>query len=181
MSQPTEEFDDVRRLLALKRHEVPPPGYFDRFPGQVLARIHAEQQSAAEPWWNPLLRSLAWQRFLAAANLAALAGVAIIGVTLVNLTGEEEPGADHFAALQLEEAGTDGIIGQPVQPLAAGVPGLADALFSVPSRQVADQAGPVAPVSYSGEGQSNGQVVPAALFATPGKANLPMRFYLRDH
>ena len=59
MNQDSENFDSLRQLLALKRHEVPPPGYFDRLPRDIMARIKAGDTG------NELGADLSWfQRFL---------------------------------------------------------------------------------------------------------------------
>ena len=47
MSENEDNFNELRRLLVLKRHETPPPGYFNHFSGEVLQRIRAGE--AAEP------------------------------------------------------------------------------------------------------------------------------------
>lgn len=47
MSENEDNFNELRRLLVLKRHETPPPGYFNRFSGEVLQRIRAGE--AADP------------------------------------------------------------------------------------------------------------------------------------
>jgi hypothetical protein len=39
MNMDPESFDSVRKLLAFKRHEGPPPGFFANLPGKVMARI----------------------------------------------------------------------------------------------------------------------------------------------
>jgi hypothetical protein len=48
-----DNFESLRQLLSLKRHEVPPPGYFNRFPDRVIARIRAGEREVetATPWY----------------------------------------------------------------------------------------------------------------------------------
>jgi hypothetical protein len=48
----SESFDSLQRLLALKRHETPPPGYFQHLPGKIAWRIERGE--------NPLGF---WERF----------------------------------------------------------------------------------------------------------------------
>jgi hypothetical protein len=59
-------FAELTKLLKIKQHEVPPPGYFDNFSGQVISRIRAGEaggmQTVAErfqseaPWLANFLR-----------------------------------------------------------------------------------------------------------------------------
>ena len=41
MTPDSENFEDLQRLLTLKRYEQPPPGYFHHFSGTVISRIEA--------------------------------------------------------------------------------------------------------------------------------------------
>jgi hypothetical protein len=48
MNENENNFESLRRLLALKRHETPPPGYFEKFPREVTARIRAGETGGTE-------------------------------------------------------------------------------------------------------------------------------------
>jgi len=47
MNENENNFEALRRLLALKRHEIPPPGYFNGFPSQVMSRIRAGETAGS--------------------------------------------------------------------------------------------------------------------------------------
>ncbi|MGD0744909.1 MAG: hypothetical protein ABSA45_07125 [Verrucomicrobiota bacterium] len=55
MNASENNFESLRRLMALKRHEIPPPGYFNSFSGQVMFRIRAGETAGswelAGPSW----------------------------------------------------------------------------------------------------------------------------------
>jgi hypothetical protein len=48
MSETNNNFDGLKRLLKLKQHEVPPPGYFNRFSGDVVSRIRAGESGGSQ-------------------------------------------------------------------------------------------------------------------------------------
>jgi hypothetical protein len=78
MNSGQEDFEKLRKLLALKRHEQPPPGYFDRLPNQILSRIKAGETE--ESFWDRLLPKIvlrpafAYGFGLAACVLLAIGG-----------------------------------------------------------------------------------------------------------
>lgn len=99
------EFEEIRKLLRLKRYEQPPPGYFDRFLHEFQSRQRAELLQ--RPAWK-----IAWDRFhsfffesrvprmaLAGSFAAVLLAVAVGVATLE--TGPETRPADGGGAVTL--------------------------------------------------------------------------------
>ena len=80
-------FEELRRLLVLKRYEQPPPGYFDRFPDEVISRIR-ELESAEGlanlqpplPWLQRLWNALEAKVVFPTAFGAAVCSVLVLGL-----------------------------------------------------------------------------------------------------
>jgi len=90
MSTGTEDFDKLRKLLKLKRHEQPPPGYFSRFSGLVITRLEREGESDGVltdvPWLRKLIRLFESSPVAAGLFGSAICALAIYGVTIANKT-----------------------------------------------------------------------------------------------
>src|SRR5437870_12052826 len=96
MSPDPQNFDALRRLLALKRFEQPPPRYFNEFSAQVIARIR-EGETAADtagmqrlfiemPWLQRI-----WAAFEAKPMLAGAFGVGLCAVLITGVVYSERP------------------------------------------------------------------------------------------
>ncbi len=60
MNENQPNFESLRRLLALKRHEMPPPRYFDSFSSQVIARIRAGEAKTPASLLEHLSGQIPW-------------------------------------------------------------------------------------------------------------------------
>jgi hypothetical protein len=91
MNPDSENFDSIRQLLALKRHEVPPPGYFDRFSRDVMARIKVGETGGAVgadfSWFQRLLSMFDVKPVFAGAFGTAVCAFLISGV----ISSEQTP------------------------------------------------------------------------------------------
>src|SRR4051794_5069913 len=88
MSTAPEDYEKLRKLLKLKRHEQPPPGYFNNFSSKVIARLEAERQSSRAdvlssdaPWAKRLVRMLETNPIFAGAFGVAICTLLIFGIT----------------------------------------------------------------------------------------------------
>ncbi len=79
---PEAQLEAVGRLLALKRHETPPPGFFRDFQRQVRRQIEAETEArrSASPFTR-FLDSLRSRPAFAGANALIATGLAVLAVT----------------------------------------------------------------------------------------------------
>ena len=85
MSTDTQDFEKLRKLLKLKRHEQPPPGYFNRFSSLVITRLEKEGESEGEvPWLRKLFGLLESSPMVAGLFGSALCALVIFGITVAN-------------------------------------------------------------------------------------------------
>jgi hypothetical protein len=93
MKENENNFESLRRLLVLKRHETPPPGYFNYFSRQVLQRIRAgdtgksanwvEELFGQAPWLEKLLQAFNIKPVFASAFAGALCLLLFLGIIIV--------------------------------------------------------------------------------------------------
>jgi len=94
MNSEQENFEELRRLLALKRHEQPPPGYFHEFSRQVITRIKAGERVESDTFLErlvgraPWLQRL-WNGFKAKPIVAGAFGVGVCSLLVVGLVSSE--------------------------------------------------------------------------------------------
>ena len=74
---PEDNFEQLQKLLALKRHEAPPPGYWNDFSAKVCARIEAAEAARPVSLWQRLFVT-----FDAKPIMACTYGLAVGGLTL---------------------------------------------------------------------------------------------------
>ena len=80
------DFSALRGLLALKRHEQPPPRYFSEFSGRVIARLETAQSAASLSWIERLM-----QVFELKPVLTGAFGITAFGLLLIGLVSIERP------------------------------------------------------------------------------------------
>ena len=163
MNENENNFESLRQLLALKRHETPPPGYFNNFSSQVLQRIRAShnKQSANlfeelfnhAPWLAKLAQALDVRPVLAGGFAGALCMLLLFGIVYA-----ERPDITPQPLLQVANSSlslaavSPTALSQPVEQ--TGIVSSTDPVYSLqPVASPFGQQNPLAqPVSFSPAG-----------------------------
>ena len=134
MNPDSENFDSLRQLLALKRHEIPPPGYFDRFSRDVMARIKSgdtgDELGVDYSWFRRFLRVFDVKPVFAGAFGTAVCAFLISGV----LSSDDTP-----AGAAITPAAPGAVVGVIAPGMSDGDQQYASASNSVASRSLFDQ------------------------------------------
>ena len=115
MSPETENFEQLRRLLKLKRYEQPPPRYFNDFPRQIIARIERGERgegNATAGWmfWDAPWLHRIWAAIEAKPVLAGAFGLVICATLITGAIRSEGTDLQPVAVVP----GTESPISSPV-------------------------------------------------------------------
>jgi hypothetical protein len=145
MNENENNFDALRRLLEFKRQETPPPGYFNSFSGQVIARIRAGESRASRgaaaeyfseaPWLLKLLQAFEFKPAFAGAFASALLLLLVFGIAYA-----DRPDASPQPILQNSEQSS----GSFAAMAPAALPQPADSIGMIASNNAANSLQPVA-------------------------------------
>ena len=116
MSSDPQNFEALRRLIALKRYERPHPRFFNDFSAQVIARIKAGEhlrEDETSSWFQRL-----WAAFEARPMLAGAAGLGACAVVVVGLIISENAGTTSVDIPQVPGSATALMVERPpVSPM----------------------------------------------------------------
>jgi hypothetical protein len=124
MNPEQENFEQLRQLLALKRHESPPAGFFNDFSRQVVLKIQRQEQRSQHLGSGRLNREAPWivriwQLLEAKPLLAGSFGMLACGLLVAGLVYSETPGASGPSVAALSAQATqpaDELAMEPGQP-----------------------------------------------------------------
>jgi hypothetical protein len=131
-------FDALCELLKLKRHETPPPGYFNRFSGQVIMRLRsgeAKKSSSETSWLLKLLQAFEFKPAFAGAFASALCLLLVFGIVYA-----ERPDSSPQPLLQNSEQSSGSFAA--LSP--ASLPQTADSIGIIASNNAVNSLQPVA-------------------------------------
>ena len=118
MNLEQENFETLRKLLAFKKYEQPPPRYFSELPGRIWVRI--EREAAAPSFWRRIFPNIGVSPAFAYSFGLLACGSLFFGIAYSLKTGLEQnvgqPVAkDSWQENSLRLATTEGV-GMKLEP-----------------------------------------------------------------
>jgi len=117
MSDNKNNFRDLKRLLKLKQHEIPPPGYFNHWSGDVISRIQAgetgrghsflEQIQSDSPFAAAFLHLFVSRPGIVGAFATSLCLLVLLGVLFADRSEPGLPTSGSPLFAQSEAAATE--------------------------------------------------------------------------
>lgn len=100
MTADPNDFDKLKVLLAWKRHEQPPPGFFNHLPDRIVSRIEADLVLRRRSLAERLLGFADFKPLLACSYGLAVGGILMWGLHFTTTdTDAESLATTHSAAL----------------------------------------------------------------------------------
>lgn len=105
MYPPEDAEKRLVRLLSLKRHELPPPGFFDQLPSRILVSLRAGSEISELSWWEKVWQTVVQQPMVGLSYATLGVGAVLFGIsvleTAIDVRGvPEKPSAPLQGALQ---------------------------------------------------------------------------------
>ncbi|MBL9134441.1 MAG: hypothetical protein JNK85_01170 [Verrucomicrobiales bacterium] len=116
---PDDEVQRLLRLLAVKRHETPPPGFFDSLPNRILVSIRAGTEMSDRGFWERLWIRILREPMVAGSYAALGLGAMVFGVSVFQMAIEHE----SHTGIGMEELATTtpGMLLAPPNHLPGGI------------------------------------------------------------
>ena len=163
MSESNNNFEDLKRLLKFKQHEIPPPGYFNNFSDGVIARIRDGETGGATGanWLSSLLRVFEVRPAVIGAFATSLCLMLLIGVVLADRT---EP-ASGGPAMAAAEPAADATLAPALASTASLLPAAENSGIAVSTNPITS----LQPMVSLLGGQSQNPLFQTTGFLTPGQ------------
>ena len=170
MQPPDDAEQRLVRLLALKRHELPPPGFFDQLPVRILVNLRAGSEVDDAPWWRRAWRAFAHEPMVGLSYASLGVGAVLFGVSVLETAIDVQappvgpsqgffPAVSHDLVLTPPQPQQSGLIYRVADPVSS--PWFENPSYSLATTGILISAGPA-------NRFGNAEVIPVA-YPSPGR------------
>lgn len=115
MYPPEDAEKRLVRLLSLKRHELPPPGFFDQLPSRILVSLRAGTEIAEQSWWEKVWQTVVQQPMVGLSYATLGVGAVLFGISVLETALDVRDVRDRSTPLQgaLQAPSGNFVVGPP--------------------------------------------------------------------